>query len=393
MTLNRKHALLSSSSAHRWLECTPSARLEDQYPDTAGESAREGTFAHKLAELELEHYIKTIGDMKYHKAVAALKNGKSPLGDFYTKDMESYVGEYVDLVIQKYEDAREKDAEAALLLEQRLDFSDWVPEGFGRGDAIVIADGTLEVIDLKYGRNTPVEAAHNPQIRLYGLGAYNEFGAIYDIDTVCLTIMQPRNSGESSESLSIADLLVWADSIRPIAQTAFKGQGGLKPGPHCQFCRASVRCRALAEYQLELARYDFRDADQLSDNEMADVLGRADDLVRWANKIKDYALMEVVEHGRQWPGWKLVEGRSTRKISEPEQAAVVLTTQYGHSEEDIYRPRELKTLTQLEKVIGKKELADELGGLLIKPPGKPTLVPESDPRPVFNTAADDFDVI
>lgn len=389
----REHALLSSSSAHRWLACTPSARLEDQYPDTAGESAREGTFAHKLAELELERYCKAIGETKYEQEIQKLKSGTSPLGDYYSLDMEDYVGEYVDLVIGKYEEARKRDTEAALLLEQHLDFSDWVPEGFGRGDALVIADGTLEVIDLKYGRNTPVSAINNPQIRLYGLGAYNEFGAVYDIDTVCMTIMQPRNGGESSECLPVGDLLDWAVSIRPAAELAFAGKGVLKPGPHCQFCRAAVRCKALADYQLEMAKYEFQDADQLTDSEVADVLGRAEELVRWANKVKDYALTEAVEHGHHWPGWKLVEGRSVRKISEPDQAALVLTTQYGHAEEDIYKPRELKTLTQLEKAIGKKELAEELAGLLIKPPGKPTLVPESDKRPEFNSAKSDFEAI
>lgn len=388
-----KHALLSPSSAHRWLVCTPSARLEAQYPDSAGESAKEGTFAHKLAELALQRYVKTIGDMKYQQEVKALKSGKSRFGDYYTRDMDEYVGEYVDLVIQKFEDAKEKDTEAALLLEQSLDFSDWVPEGFGRGDAIVIADGTLEIIDLKYGRNTPVTAVNNPQIRLYGLGAYNTFGAIYDIETVCLTIMQPRNGGESSEALSVARLLDWALSIQPIAEQAFEGTGSLKPGPHCQFCRAAVRCKALAAYQLEMTKYEFKDADQLTDAEVADVLSRADNLVTWANKVKSYALTQAIDNNVHWPGWKLVEGRSVRKISEPEQAALVLTTQYGHSEEDIYKPRELKTITQLEKAIGKKTLADELAGLLIRPPGKPTLVPESDKRPEWNSAQNDFEAI
>ena len=388
-----KHALLSPSSAHRWLGCTPSARLEAQYPDSAGESAKEGTFAHKLAELALQRYVKTIGDMKYQQEVKALKSGKSRFGDYYTRDMDEYVGEYVDLVIQKFEDAKEKDTEAALLLEQSLDFSDWVPEGFGRGDAIVIADGTLEIIDLKYGRNTPVTAVNNPQIRLYGLGAYNTFGAIYDIETVCLTIMQPRNGGESSEVLSVGDLLDWAVSIQPSAQKAYEGKGDLTPGPHCQFCRAAVRCRALAAYQLDMAKYDFKDADQLTDTEVADVLARTDELVTWANKVKSYALTEAVEHDVHWPGWKLVEGRAVRKISEPDQAAEVLSVQYGHTEDEIYKPRELKTITQLEKIIGKKTLADELAGLLIKPPGKPTLVPESDKRPEWNSAQNDFKAI
>ena len=381
------HALLSPSSAHRWLVCTPSARLEARYPDSAGESAKEGTFAHKLAELALQRYLKTIGDMKYRQEVKALKSGNTKLGDYYTRDMDDYVGEYVDLVIQKFEDAKEKDTEAALLLEQSLDFSDWVPEGFGRGDAIVIADGTLEIIDLKYGRNTPVTAANNPQIRLYGLGAYNTFGAIYDIETVCLTIMQPRNGGESSEVLSVGDLLDWAVSIQPSAQKAYEGKGDLTPGPHCQFCRAAVRCRALAAYQLDMAKYDFKDADQLTDTEVADVL------VTWANKVKSYALTEAVEHDVHWPGWKLVEGRAVRKISEPDQAAEVLSVQYGHTEDEIYKPRELKTITQLEKIIGKKTLADELAGLLIKPPGKPTLVPESDKRREWNSAQNDFKAI
>lgn len=388
-----KHALLSPSSAHRWLVCTPSARLESQYPDTAGESAKEGTFAHRLAELMLKRYLKIIGDMKYQREVKALKSGNTKLGDYYTRDMDDYVSEYVDLVIQKFEDAKAKDTEAALLLEQSLDFSDWVPEGFGRGDAIVIADGTLEIIDLKYGRNTPVTAVNNPQIRLYALGAYNTFGALYDIDTICMTIMQPRNGGESFEILDASKLLEWAGQIRPIAEQAYIGTGQLKPGPHCQFCRAAVRCKALAAHQLEMAKYDFKDADQLTDAEVADVLTRVDDLVTWANKVKSYALTQAVEGNAHWPGWKLVEGRSVRKINDPAQAALVLLTQYGHSKDDVYKPAELKTITQLEKVIGKKELAEELAGLLIKPPGKPTLVPESDKRPEWNSAQNDFKAI
>lgn len=386
----REHALLSSSSAHRWLICTPSARMEEGFPDTTSESAKEGTFAHKLAELELSRYIKAIGETKYKNELEELKSGKSPLGDYYSRDMEEYVSQYVDVVIEKFEEAKQRDAEAALLLEQHLDFSDWVPDGFGRGDAIIIADGILEVIDLKYGRNTPVSAVNNPQIRLYGLGAYNEFGAIYDIDTVCMTIVQPRNGGESSESLRVGDLIIWADSVKPIAQQAFKGEGEPKPGPHCQFCRAAVRCKALAEYQLEMAKYDFKDVNELTDDEIADVLHRVEDLVSWSNKVKAYALSEALESGKHWPGWKLVEGRSVRKISVPEQAILVLTTQYGHTEDEILKPRELKTITQLEKAIGKQELAKELAGLLIKPPGKPTLVPESDKRPEFNAAKNDF---
>ena len=385
----REHAILSASSAFRWLACTPSARLEEHYPDRAGESAKEGTFAHRLAELKLDRYSKAIGQTKYDLQVKILKEGKSQLGDYYSKDMESYVDEYVDLVIEKYEHAKEVDPEAVLMLEQRLDFSDWVPEGFGRGDAIVLYEGHLEIIDLKYGRNVPVSAIGNPQIRLYGLGAYHLLGSIYDVDTVTMTIMQPRNGGESSETLTSGELLEWAYQIHQTAQVAFEGKGELNPGPHCQFCRAAVRCRALTAQQLELAKHDFQDADQLSDEEVTDVLSRVDTLVSWANKIKAYALTEALDHGKHWPGWKLVAGRSNRKISDPDEAKERLLTE-GYPEAQICKPQELKTLTQLEKSLGKQDVAEVLEGLIIKPCGKPTLVPEDDPRPAFNSAAEDF---
>lgn len=385
----RKHALLSSSGAHRWLNCPPSARLESHYPDVTSEAAREGTFAHRLAEITLRRYLKEIGGMKYKQLVKELRAGKTAYGDYYAADMDEYVGQYVDTVIEKFTAAQERDKGAELLLEQHLDFSEWVPDGFGSGDAVIVADGTLEVVDLKYGRGVPVAAEGNPQLRLYGLGALSSLGFLYDVSDVCMTIVQPRLDSISSETLPVEKLLSWGASIRKTAEQAYQGEGVSKAGPWCQFCRAAVRCKTLAAYQLELARYEFKDEAELSEVELADVLKKAEALVSWANKVKEYALIEAVENGRHWPGFKLVAGRSIRKITDPEAAAATLL-HGGHSEEEIYKPQELKTLTGLEKALGRKAVAEELKDYIVKPEGKPVLVTEEDKRPEWQSAKEDF---
>lgn len=382
------HAILSPSSAHRWLECPPSAVLESKFPDRRSESAQEGTFAHKWAEVQLRHFLgQDPSETVFDKTISEMKND-----DFYNPGLENYVDEYVDVVTNKFMEAQERDRGADLLLEQRLDFQKWVPNGFGHGDAVILADGTMEIIDLKYGRNVKVEAQNNPQLRLYALGAYQELCYLYDIDHVAMTIVQPRNGGESSETLSVNELLAWGDSIKPIAEIAIKGGGEFKAGEHCQFCRAAERCKKLAEYQMEIAKHDFKDPDLLSDEDIAEILSKVDGLVSWASSVKKFALKEAVQNNRKWPGWKLVEGKSCRTITDEEKAAGYLT-KAGYADNQIWKPKELYGLTALEKLVGKKKLADLLEPVIAKPPGKPTLAPESDKRPEWNSASEDFEVI
>lgn len=383
------HALLGGSNAHRWLVCTPSAQLEAKFPDRSGESAKEGTFAHELADL----YLSRRQGLPVNPRISRLKAGTTEYGDFYSLDMEENVEAYVDLLDAKYQQALKADKNAILLHEEKLDFSSWVPYGFGRGDAIIIADGVMEVIDFKYGATVSVEAKNNPQMRLYALGAYNTYGWLYDIDCVQMTIFQPRNGGEKSETITTKELLSWGETIKPIATQAYKGEGEPSPGDHCRFCRASPRCRALKEHNLQLAAdYDV-DADPrlLSDKEVADVLSRIEMLTAWANKVKAYAQEEAVDNGRVFPGYKLVAGRSVRKIEDAAKAEALLE-EAGYKKADILKT-ELLTISKLEKLVGKKKLAKLLDDVIVKPPGKPTLVPDSDPRPVFNSAANEFDVI
>lgn len=383
------HALLGGSNAHRWLVCTPSAQLEAKFPDRSGESAKEGTFAHELADL----YLSERQGLPVNPRIRRLKAGTTEYGDFYSPDMEENVEAYVDLLDAKYQQALKADKNAILLHEEKLDFSSWVPYGFGRGDAIIIADGVMEIIDFKYGATVSVEAKNNPQMRLYALGAYNTYGWLYDINCVQMTIFQPRNGGEKTETITTKDLLSWGETIKPIATQAYKGEGEPSPGDHCRFCRASPRCKALKEHNLQLAADYGVDADPrlLSDKEVADVLSRIEMLTAWANKVKAYAQEEAVDNGRVFPGYKLVEGRSVRKIEDAAKAEALLE-EAGYKKADILKT-ELLTISKLEKLVGKKKLAKLLDAVIVKPPGKPTLVPDSDPRPVFNSAANEFDVI
>lgn len=366
------HAILSASGAKRWLTCPPSARLEEQYEDQPSEYAEEGTAAHALAEAHL-------GLSK--KALA-----KARKSEYYDQSMEDYVARYVDIVLERYAEAQARSKDAVLLLEQRLDFSEWVPEGFGTGDVVIIADGVLEVIDLKYGKGVQVDAEDNPQLRLYGLGAWQAWELMYDIRSVRMTIVQPRLDHVSTSEMITEDLLEWAEGyVKPRAALAWEGNGEYQAGDHCRFCKAKATCRTRAEANLALAAYDFRQGPELDQSEIADILGRIDDLVSWASDVKTYALEQAEKHGVKWPGWKLVAGRSIRKYVDPDQVAAALVAA-GYDEALIYE-RSLLGITAMEKTVGKKAFAEILGDLVVKPEGKPTLAPENDKRPELNTAA------
>ena len=362
------HALLSASSSSRWLACPPSARLEARFPDSQSSYAAEGTQAHALAE----------GLLKQHE-----EDGGVPFvlsGPEWPKDMLDYVDVYVSIVMEKLTEARKKTPDAVLLVEQRLDFSPWVPEGFGTGDAVILSDDTLEIIDLKYGKGVPVSAEDNSQMRLYALGAFNNYGLLYKFKQVTMTIVQPRLDSVSSQTMELPLLLGWGARAKLVAEKAWRGEGEYCAGPHCRFCRAAVRCRKLAEYNLDCLKYEFMDADLMDPEDIVDVLKVEADVAKWLKTVKEYALDQAVNHGEKFPGMKLVEGRSIRTITDEKGLADKLTKE-GYT--DIYKPVEMKGITDLEKVCGKKNFVKLAGEFVTKPPGRPVLVPENDKRPVW----------
>ncbi|MFD1203560.1 DUF2800 domain-containing protein [Sporosarcina contaminans] len=385
----RAHAKLSASGSSRWMACTPSAALESDKPDTSSIFAEEGTAAHELSEIFLLHEI---GDISKRARSIRLNKFKRT-NEHYSQAMEDYVQSYVDVVMERVNEARASTPDALVLIEQRLDFSEWVPEGFGTGDVLILADGQLEVVDLKYGKGVPVDAENNSQMRLYGLGAYDRYSMLYDIDRVRMTIVQPRLDSISSETLSAVDLLAWGENeVKPKAEMAWNGEGEFVPGSHCRFCKVAPVCRARAEENLKMAEYDFADPPTLSHDEIARILEQADELQKWAKDIAEYALEQAEKHGAKFDGWKLVEGRSNRKYTNPEAVAELLLEQ-EYEPAAIFKPQELKTITALEKELGKKVFAEVLADLIEKPPGKPTLVPVSDKRPELQSresAEDDF---
>ena len=375
------HAVLSASGSKRWLSCPPSARLERKFPDKAGEAAQEGTLAHALAEARIRHWLGEISENGLALLIDSIRHDA-----LYSPEMGEYVSEYVDLCIEKI-----NAAQGVALVEERLDFSRWVKNGFGTGDMVIIGDGVLEIVDLKYGKGVSVSAEGNTQMQLYALGAIEQYGYIYDFDHVRMSIFQPRNGGLSTQLMSVTELLAWGESIKPIAELAYEGKGDFKAGDHCRFCRAAAQCKALSEYNMEIAKLEFRDAGLLSDNEVSFVLERVDGLVRYAEKVKTHALEEALK-GHRWPGFKVVEGRSNRKITDTAKA-VKLLRGAGYADDVIYKPLEMQTITDLEKTITKKKFGEILGSVVEKPPGKPTLVPEDDKRPEYDPVQSEFEVM
>ena len=381
------HAILSASSAYRWTACTPSARLEENYENTSSVFAAEGTLAHELGELKLRHMLQELGEVQFIKSHKEIEKH-----ELFSPDMPDYVDIYRDTCMEKLSAARSTTADAVCHVEQRLDFSSWVPEGFGTGDFVIIADGTLEVVDLKYGKGVPVSAEDNIQMRLYALGAISQFEFLYDIEKVRMTIVQPRLDSISTDEISAAELLAWADEfIKPKAELAFKGEGEFCAGSHCGFCRAKAVCRARAEHNLELAKFEFAAPLTLENTEIAEILARADELTKWASDIQTFALEQAVA-GHEFPGWKVVEGRSNRKYSDAGFVHDALMAA-GYEEKTILKEPELLTLTNMEKLVGKKKLTDLIGHLIEKPPGKPVLVVESDKRQPFNTPGTEFGAV
>lgn len=372
-----KHARLSASSAFRWINCPGSVALSDQCPAPASSSyADEGTLAHAIGELKLRYVNDEISKRQLNAKMKPLLQN-----EYYCGEMEEATSYYADAVIEALEAAGE---DAELMIEQQFSLDRWVPEGFGTSDAVVIGGGVIQVIDLKYGKGIKVDARNNPQLRLYGLGAANLFDSLYDFDTVRMTIIQPRLDHISTEELPLSELLAWAeDDVKPRAQMAMDGTDYTAVGDWCRFCPAKAVCRKRAEYNLSIAKDDFRNPPLLSDEEIGEVLRRADELQHWVKDVGDYALEQALA-GKQYDGWKLVEGRSVRKYADDLKVAEALKAA-GYDEAMLYE-RKLYGISAMEKIVGKKRLTETLGDLIVKPAGKPVLVPESDKREAINTA-------
>jgi len=370
-----KHALLSASGSKRWMSCTPSARLEEGFEDEESTFAKEGSAAHALAEHKLRKYLK--------------QRSRRPVSDFETDEMNEYVDEYVNYIIELIEITKLTCKDPVMLVEQRLDFSCYVPDGFGTGDFLLVADGTLYIVDLKYGRGVAVYADNNPQMMLYALGALNLFDMLYDIETVTMVIHQPRLESVSSWSIPVEELKQWAEEeLKPKAEMAAKGEGEFIAGSWCRFCKARNTCRARAESFLELAKMEFQPPALLTDEEIAEVMTKADELSKWASDVMAYAQAEAIENEKHWNGYKIVEGRAVRKFKD-EAAVEKAAKNAGYA--DIYN-KSLITLTAFEKLMGKDTFQEVLGVYVTKPVGKLTLVPVSDKRPevTVNTVNDEF---
>ena len=373
------HAFLSPSASHRWLMCPPSAKLNAALPDQSNPYAKQGTDAHELCAYLVE---KALG-----------RDVKDPTEnlDYYDEEMQMCAEGYAEFVMQELELARQTCPDTEVLIEQKVDFSKWVEGGKGTADCILLSDGTAEIIDYKNGLGVMVsseseEFGGNPQLMCYSLGVIDMFDGIYNIDTIRMAIYQPRRDNLSVYEMSKADLLKWADEVlAPTAALAMKGEGEFKAGSHCQFCKCKATCRKRAEFNLEMAQYDFAMPDTLEDHEVEAILMKVDQLTSWADDVKEYALNQALQ-GKEYENFKVVEGRSVRKYTD-EDAVAFAVKDAGF---DPYE-KKLLGITAMTSLLGKKKFEDLLGGMIMKPPGKPTLVPKSDKRPAMkNTAQEDF---
>jgi hypothetical protein len=365
----RNHAILSPSSAERWLHCTRAPRFELDFADKETPAAAEGTAAHALAE---------------HKLKKALKmRSRRPISSFDSDEMEGFTDDYRDYILEQWEKEKQTCPDAKVYVETKLDLTRYVPGSFGTSDCIIVSDSRLHVIDFKYGQGIVVKAEENPQMKLYALGALDLYEHLYDFEEVSMTIFQPRRENISTWTESVKELKKWAiDVLKPKAKLANEGNGDFCCGDWCLFCKAAVKCRARAEANLSLARKEFALPPKLTDEEIEELLPLLPRLTKWANDISSYASNMAIHHGKKWKNWKLVHGRSNRKYKD-ESAVIKAAEKAGFH--DIYI-RKLISITEMEKLMGKKTFQNVLGSLVVKPPGKLTLVPSTDKRPEVNIA-------
>ncbi len=369
------HARFSPSAAHRRLNCPPSLVLEEQFQDEESGYAAEGSAGHALAEHLIKKHLKV--------------RSKRPVSDYYSDDLLEAVDEYVSYVINEIEEAKRTCKAPIFSVEQRVDASEYVDECFGTADMVIVTDKVAHIIDLKLGKGVAVFAEENPQLMIYGLGILSMAEILYDVEIVRMTIFQPRLNNSSTWDIAPDDLKNWGEEVlKPRGAMALMGAGDFKSGNWCRFCKARNQCRARAEQFLELAKLEFKAPVLLSEEEIAEVLKVSDELSKWASDVYAYAQEQAIVHGKEWSGFKLVEGRSNRKYSSEEEVAeAAMAAGY----KDIYKSS-LVTITEMERLMGKKEFNKILGHLVYKPQGKITLVPESDKREAINntTAAAEF---
>ena len=376
-----KHALLSPSAAHRWMNCTAAPLLERNEPDKGSTFAEEGTLAHAYCAKKLKTFL-SLSTEDEGREIAQLD------AKYHTGEMDEYTDTYKTIVLEKFNAAKQRTKDAQLLVEVQLDFGQYIPEAFGTSDAVIIADGVMEVIDFKYGKGVKVSAVENPQMMIYALGALDLFSFEYNIQSVRMTIVQPRIDNLSEYEINASELIEWANNeLKPKAQEAYKG-GTQKPGEWCQFCKIKAKCKSLASACISTQKAN-QDPRLISKEDMArNVLPLLPALKTWLSGVEEYSLQQALE-GVHYEGFKIVEGRSIRKITNPD-AVMDLLGGEGFAKESYIKPTELRSITDLEKLIGKKRFGTLCADYIVKPQGKPALVPENDKRPAFNAAADDF---
>lgn len=368
---DRAHALLSASGAHRWMNCTPSAVLESQFPDTTSEAAKEGTLAHEMAEAKLQHLFNT---QDYRKAKLTRTLNKIKKDELYQPEMDGYTDDYVTYVRKS---AMEFEKSPYIAIEKRLDLTAYIPDGFGTADCVMIGERTLHIIDLKYGKGVPVSAENNEQLMIYALGALEAYKMLFAIDTVKVSIVQPRIDNTNSSEFTVEGLMRFGDKVKHYADIAIKGEGEYTPGDWCRFCRARQQCRARADKNIELAFEIDKKPPLITNEEVGEYLRKGEDVAKWLSELQDYALAECLA-GRDVDGYKAVEGRGSRAWTDMD-AAFEAITEDGTNEAMLYERKPL-TLAQVEKLMGKAHFADVAGEYVVKSPGKPTLVPSTDKR-------------
>lgn len=368
---DRAHALLSASGAHRWMNCTPSAVLESQFPDTTSEAAKEGTLAHEMAEAKLQHLFNT---QDYRKAKLTRTLNKIKKDELYQPEMDGYTDDYVTYVRKS---AMEFEKSPYIAIEKRLDLTAYIPDGFGTADCVMLGERTLHIIDLKYGKGVPVSAENNEQLMIYALGALEAYKMLFAIDTVKISIVQPRIDNTNSSEYTVKELMEFGDKVRHYADIAIKGDGEQSPGDWCRFCRARQQCRARADKNIELAFEIDKKPPLITNEEVGEYLRKGEDVAKWLSELQDYALAECLA-GRDVDGYKAVEGRGSRTWTNMD-AAFEAIIEEGTNEAMLYERKPL-TLAQVEKLMGKAHFADVAGEYVVKSPGKPTLVPSTDKR-------------